>query len=455
MTAPRKLTIAVLFNARNEGLPLRAANLTHLMAWERYARHNVIYINVAYGVPWRLLARADIDALIFDTLFCSMHWTPEYFKARTALCLAAARFNCPKIALVQDEFTNIDLVADFLGTIGVTHVFSCARAEDWPKFYPRLDPARVTFRTALTAYVDAVDADAPESVPPSQRLISIGYRSGHDAYWLGHHGVLKSQIGARVRAAAERRGLVVDIAQTDPVHYLKGGAWFDFLRRCRSVIGVEGGASINDRDGRIRLSVERYLAEHPDASFETVRDACFPDRDGEVDLACISPRHFEAAITRTAQVLVEGRYSGVLEPWRHYIPLKRDFSNMDAALDALMDNELVDAMVERAYADVVASGRWSYAAFVRDVEASIIEPGSSGGIERHSVRARFASWLLQRRSAFLWRYAQMESTPAFDRTVATLARGVRRFERIPGAGRPIAALRVRARRWLGIAEKRG
>ena len=28
----------------------------------------------------------------------------------------------------------------------------------------------------------------------------------------------------------------------------------------------------------------------------------------------ISPRHLEAVITKTAQVLVEGRYSGVLEP---------------------------------------------------------------------------------------------------------------------------------------------
>jgi hypothetical protein len=56
-------------------------------------------------------------------------------------------------------------------------------------------------------------------------------------------------------------------------------------------------------------------------------------------------------------VLVEGRYSGVLEPERHYIPLRRDFSNLDEALERLGDVEAVEAMAERAYRDVYLSGR--------------------------------------------------------------------------------------------------
>jgi hypothetical protein len=71
----------------------------------------------------------------------------------------------------------------------------------------------------------------------------------------------------------------------------------------------------------------------------------------------ISPRHLEAVITKTAQVLVEGRYSGVLEPDRHYIPVRRDFSNLDEALERLHDLEAVEAMTERAYQDVYLSGR--------------------------------------------------------------------------------------------------
>ena len=48
-----------------------------------------------------------------------------------------------------------------------------------------------------------------------------------------------------------------------------------------------------------------------------------------IDLRTISPRHFEAAAFRVCQVLFEGRYAGVMEPMRHYIPLRKDFSNFD------------------------------------------------------------------------------------------------------------------------------
>ena len=39
----------------------------------------------------------------------------------------------------------------------------------------------------------------------------------------------------------------------------------------------------------------------------------------------MSPRVFEAAAVRSCQILFEGRYSGILEPMVHYIPLKKDF----------------------------------------------------------------------------------------------------------------------------------
>jgi hypothetical protein len=77
----------------------------------------------------------------------------------------------------------------------------------------------------------------------------------------------------------------------------------------------------------------------------------------------ISPRHFEACATRTAQVLVEGEYNGILKPGIHYIPLKRDLSNVVDVCTAMGDEELRVAISERAYADVVQSRRYEYKAF--------------------------------------------------------------------------------------------
>ena len=37
-------------------------------------------------------------------------------------------------------------------------------------------------------------------------------------------------------------------------------------------------------------------------------------------MVALSPRHLEAALTGTAQLLVEGQYDDVLEPGRHFLP---------------------------------------------------------------------------------------------------------------------------------------
>jgi hypothetical protein len=166
-----------------------------------------------------------------------------------------------------------------------------------------------------------------------------------------------------------RLGLRADIS-TDARDVFLGDDWYRFLARCRCVVGVEGGASIADRDGALKARTEAYLAEHPGAPFEEVEAACFPGRDGELNLRVITPRHLECCATRTAQVLVEGDYNGVLRPGVHYIPVKRDLSDMAAALRQALDPAVNERITTRAYEDVVASGDWTYARLVREaVEA--------------------------------------------------------------------------------------
>ena len=123
-----------------------------------------------------------------------------------------------------------------------------------------------------------------------------------------------------------------------------------------------------DRDGSLRQCCDRVLAERPEATFEELERACFPGRDGEFGLVALSPRHLEAVATRTCQILIEGEYGGVLEPDRHYIPLRRDFSNLDDVLETMRRDEYRARIVETAYQDIVASGTWSYPRFVERLE---------------------------------------------------------------------------------------
>ena len=75
-----------------------------------------------------------------------------------------------------------------------------------------------------------------------------------------------------------------------------------------------------------------------------------------------------AIAMRTALVLFEGEYSGIVQPNRHYIPLKKDFSNVDEVLERLRDDAAILGMTQRAYDDVLASGCHDYASFVRQFD---------------------------------------------------------------------------------------
>jgi hypothetical protein len=108
------------------------------------------------------------------------------------------------------------------------------------------------------------------------------------------------------------------------------------------VVGVEGGSSVLDPTGQ-------------------------PTATPQAEIRAMSPRHLEAAAARTFQVLVEGDYSGVLEAGVHYQPVRRDLSDIEAALELSLDLPRAQAMVDRAHAEIVASGRYSWRTAVSEI----------------------------------------------------------------------------------------
>jgi len=136
------------------------------------------------------------------------------------------------------------------------------------------------------------------------------------------------------------------------------------------------------------VKVYEYELDHPDATFAEVEATCFPGRDGELELFAVSPRHLEACVSRTCQVLVRGAYNGVLEADKHYIPLEPDFSNLDEVLETMRRDDRRAAITEAAFRDVVESGRWTYRGFVRSVEA--VAPADGSPVNTRALRA--AAW---------------------------------------------------------------
>lgn len=400
-----KRNILVIYYTRGV-YPLRNSIETHLYSWKRYSKHNVFYINVAMGLPIGFLRSMRIDTIIFHTSFCGIRWSSDVFKRFLALTESIGEIDCLKIAMPQDEFIHSEMLVHMINRLNVNLVLSCADEDDWDQIYAGVDRGKVEFRTVLTGYLDdrVVSKVKKFHRPLEERDCEIAYRAWNAAFWLGEHATHKVRIAREVERAASERGLATDISLNDE-HTIAGMDWFRFLAGSRATIGVEGGASILDKDGELKRRVETYFEQHPDASFEEVRQACFPGQDHTLGLSCLSPRHLEAAATKTCQILIEGEYNDILKPDVHYIPLRKDYSNMSEALDKLSDTALVRRIVETAYSDVVASRRFTYRAFVQDVEANFLSGPVNG---RQSIADWWKTCVLRFRDWLNWRVIAAE-----------------------------------------------
>jgi hypothetical protein len=365
------LTGNVLIVYGQTQFPQRVSVADHLYSFRRYSRGRVFYLNLAAREIPRWLPRVPFDLIVWHTSFLSLRWAPEVFEEARRRAQRLKAIDAPSVALPQDEFIHTDVVCDFLEEFGVGAVCSVVPEQLWPEIYSSVDRERVRFVRVLTGYLDEGTVERIDRIVSAThvRPIDVGYRAWRAAPWLGRHGRLKTMIADAFREAAPRHGLRIDVSTRDE-DTIVGDDWYHFLASCKYTIGVEGGASVLDRDGSIRERTEVYLRSHPEADFDEVSAACLGEEDGRDGflLASLSPRQLEACATRTCQVLIEGSYNGILEPDRHYIELRSDFSNLDAVLDQLKADDDRAAMVDRAYRDVVASGSWTYRRLVADTE---------------------------------------------------------------------------------------
>jgi hypothetical protein len=348
-------------------------------------RHEIVYWNAAYSVP-RAIRRLSVDAVILDNTLLVARWAPE-FSARRPTFDWLADADALKVAFPQDDYNHAHVLDDWLSDVGVDVVFSAFGPEYRELLYPRLS-ANARFEKCLTGYVDDLDVTRHAGVvlPHDRRELDLAYRAQALTPRFGCLGQLKHTVAEQVAPAARAAGLRVDVS-TDPRDAVLGDRWFQFVASARAVLGSESGASAVDRRGELAAAERTLLAERPGLTFADF-DAAMPAGWDGLLPGSIGPRHLEAAAARTCQILVEGTYDGVLEPEVHYLPVRKDGTDVDEVVSRLADRELVEATATRAYADLVLSGRYGYAALAAQLERVMDEelPVSTGRLPVGSLR---------------------------------------------------------------------
>ena len=357
----------ILFLANRPTENSQAATVTeYLDALHQYSQHTVHEVSMLHHFPERI----DLDR--FDAVITHyslsigpllVHYLGEPLIDRLK------RFKGLKAVFLQDEYREIQTYWKHINELEIDLLFSIVPDDEIPKVYPPDKVPNLEIVNVLTGYVP--QELVKRSVAPIQeRTVDVGYRTRRMPFWLGRLGHEKWFIADEFQRRTLGSDLKIDVATTEGAR-LYGESWTRFVASCRAVLGVESGASIIDFDGQLERVVDEYVAKNPKASFEEVSEKFLIPYEGSLRLHQISPRCFEAAALRTPMILFEGRYSDVLEPDRHFITLKKDFSNFDRVMDKLKDHEFLQNMADRTYQEIALSETWSYKTFIKKVDSAL------------------------------------------------------------------------------------
>jgi Glycosyl transferases group 1 len=334
-----------------------------LFSFHAHSCHRYYYV-----FNCRILDGDDFSAFDVILIFWSVYLLGPDLTPEVRARIRSARG--VKVLFLQDEYRDVRPMNEAMRDLGVQVMFTCVAEADHETFYPRaLVPTLDATYTVLPGYVPLYLENVGNE-PESQNPIDVGYRSRDVPFYLGDLGREKRIIADRFEVICAQNGLHADISVRE-VDRLYGAAWVTFIRNSRCVLGTASGASVVDFSGEIRRNCERYLALHPEAPYEDVKARFFADIDWKFVIDTVSPRVFEAAALRCTMVHHEGGYAGLLEPDRHYICVKRDYSNVTEVVDRIRDHAFCRELAENTYRDLVASGQYSYRSFVRGFDARL------------------------------------------------------------------------------------
>jgi hypothetical protein len=329
----RIVRILLLYAATSE-----ARQLSYQGGWPKHfvrdARFDCVPLNVRSR--WARPPRQRFEAVV---VLHSVFSNACYLTGRLFDRIAA--LPQPKAYFVGNEYKLMPEKIAFCEGLGVSLVVSQLSSP----------AAHQLYRDRLGCEVAAIPSAAldPEvfvpRTPAADRSIDLGYRAYDSPVYLGHSE--RRELAERFREAAQRRGLRADISTAGADRFDEAG-WASFLDRCRGQLGSEAGADFFELTDETRNRVNAWCEANPGSLRGEILSRFFADPPTGPSGRALSGRVVEAAGTKTVQLLLEGEYGGYFRPDDHYVPVRKDFADLDDALDKLADEATTAGMVERA-----------------------------------------------------------------------------------------------------------
>jgi hypothetical protein len=249
-----------------------------------------------------------------------------------------------KILFRQDEYRMIHKSIEYINSIfKINLLISTLNPGQVNKIYPpnSLQVDRIV--TQLPGYVDdhKLNQYLKQPIRTQRRPIDIGYRGRTLPPYFGKYPLHKAHIGQ----------IFINYLNTHQPHYhhniavtenkrLYGKHWYHFLNRCHACLGTQGGSTLHDPLGQLQTLYEKHQSPiNSYSDFEKLAHQHVGDVNKyQIKNLKIPPRCFEYMLHQNVMILLKGRYSGILKPDLHYIPINKNYHNLDQVCQKL-DNQ--------------------------------------------------------------------------------------------------------------------
>jgi hypothetical protein len=362
------MNILIIYHSSRGAQPNINSIKEHLYSFKNYSRNNCYYWNCLWPIP-KAIMDIRLDCIILHTTFLCLRYAKKIDELME-LTASINDYDVPVVAIPQDEYDRNLLLNQWLSSIKNLSLV-CTNFISKKQILYRDLPKNVEFIDVFTSYIDdhlleVVDANSSKIT----KTFDVGYRANKYGYWFGYIGHIKIKL-AEVFSGLSKSNpdLKIDVDVTGN-SILKSDDWIFFLMRARCILGCESGSSI-------------LIESSTDYSG---KDSCSEDK---YKFYTISGRHFEAAVTKTCQILFDGEYEGILKPWIHYIPIYKDFSNIDEVLIKIRDTKYCDEIANRAFKDITENESYRYKFFVEKILKSVRRKSDKSAPLSLHYKARF------------------------------------------------------------------
>lgn len=246
----------------------------------------------------------------------------------------------------------------------------------------------------IFAIPHAVNSDVYRPTKPSEsRPLDIGVRAVRYLPYLGDDD--RNRLLRWFADHGPQQGLNVEVSD----QRLDRKGWANYLNQCKGTVATEAGSWFLERDDATVNAIRDYVLAKTSKGFVLRNDSALRgfghrlpwwmksiarrimsggplrhealineqlDHDeifqkffvGRARPAhyskCISSRHFDAAGTKTCQIMFRGRFNDILVANEHYLALEPDFSNIDEVISSFRDPSKRQEIADTAF-DLVMS----------------------------------------------------------------------------------------------------